>query len=241
MSDTATLTPAPQANPPAVRENPLVRTSQAMVAFSERWFPDAYVFVLLAALVVAGATLACGGAPLAVSAAFGDGFWSLIPFTMQMALVAIGGYVVAMAPPVAALMRRAAAVPRTGRGAVVFVGVVSILLSLLNWGVSLIFSGLLVREIARRRDLRLDYRAAGAAGYLGLGFGFTLGISSSAAQLQANAASIPASLLPTTGVIGFNETILSWQNLVIAMVGTLLSAAICFFSTPLDAAATTAE
>ncbi len=37
---------------------------------------------------------------------FGDGFWNLIPFTMQMALVAIGGYVVAMSPPVAAALRR---------------------------------------------------------------------------------------------------------------------------------------
>ncbi len=145
-----------------------------MVGFSERWFPDAYVFVLLAGIVVAVATLVHGGGPLAISMAFGDGFWSLIPFTMQMALVAIGGYVVAKSPPVAALMPRAAGVPKTGRGAVVFVGVVSILLSLVNWGVSLIFSGLLVRQIARRNDIRLDYRAAGAGGYLGLGFGFTL-------------------------------------------------------------------
>ncbi len=240
MSDTATLSPAPLDRPPVVRESSLVRTSQAMVAFSERWFPDAYVFVLIAALVVAAATLASGGSLLAVSSAFGDGFWSIIPFTMQMALVAVGGYVVATAPLVATLLRRAAAVPRTGRGAVVFVGVVSILLSLINWGVSLIFSGLLVREIARRTDLRLDYRAAGAAAYLGLGFGFTLGISSSAAQLQANAASIPASLMPITGVISFEETILTWQNLVIATVGTLLSVAICYFTTPPDAVAKTA-
>lgn len=53
--------------------------------------------------------------------------------------------------------------PSTPRGAVVFIGTLSILLSLVNWGLSLIFSGLLVREMARRTDLRLDYRAAGAA------------------------------------------------------------------------------
>lgn len=242
MSDTAILTQtAPASSVSAPKEGRLVRTSQAMVAFSERWFPDSYVFVLIAAVVVGLGVLACAPAPLAISKAFGDGFWTLIPFTMQMALVAIGGYVVAVSPPVAALMRRAAALPRTGRGAVVFVGVVSILLSLANWGVSLIFSGLLVREIARRRDLRLDYRAAGAAGYLGLGFGFTLGISSGPAQLQANAGSIPASLLPITGVIGFEQTILTWQNLVVVTVGTLLSAAICFFTTPSDATSKTAE
>jgi short-chain fatty acids transporter len=237
MSNTVERTPLS----PGPRENALVRKSQALVAFSERWFPDAYVFVLLAGIVIAGATMLHGGAPLATSVAFGDGFWSLIPFTMQMALVAIGGYVVAKSPPVAALMRRAAAVPKTGRGAVAFVAIVSILLSLLNWGLSLIFSGLLVREMARRTDLRLDYRAAGAAGYLGLGFGFTLGISSSAAQLQATAGSIPASLMPITGVISFTETILTWQTLVIIVVGTIMSMTICYFTAPSDAAAKTAS
>jgi len=221
--------------------NLLARFSQVMVGFAERWFPDAYVFVLVAVIVVAAGTLMHGGSPLAVSRAFGDGFWNLIPFTMQMALVAIGGYVVAMSPPVAAVLRRLAAVPSTARGAVVFVGVLSIVLSLLNWGLSLIFSGLLVREIARRKDIKLDYRAAGAAGYLGLGCGFTLGISSSAAQLQANAASIPASLLPITGVIGFSETILTWQNLVTTLAVTVLSAGICYFSAPHAGQVKTAE
>lgn len=223
------------------RDDFFVRLSQRMVALSERWFPDAYIFVLIACVVVAAGAIAHGGSPAAVSKAFGTGFWSIIPFTMQMALVAIGGYVVAMAPPVAACMRRLARIPRTGRGAVVFVGMISIGLSLVNWGVSLIFSGLLVREIARRGDLRLDYRAASAAGYLGLGCGFTLGISSSAAQLQANPASIPSSLMPVTGIIGFDQTILTWQNLVIIVLVTSLSAAICYFSTPTDPAAKTAQ
>ena len=68
---------------------------------------------------------------------------------------------------------------------------------------SLVFSGLLVRALARRADLRMDYRAAGAAAYLGLGATWALGLSSSAAQLQANAASLPKPLLEITGVIPF--------------------------------------
>jgi short-chain fatty acids transporter len=221
--------------------NLLARFSQRLVVFSERWFPDAYVFVLIAVIAIAVGTIVHGGSPLAVSRAFGDGFWNLIPFTMQMALVAIGGYVVAMSPPIAAALRRLAAVPSTGRGAVVFVGILSILLSLVNWGLSLIFSGLLVREIARRTDIKLDYRAAGAAGYLGLGCGFTLGITSSAAQLQANAASIPSSLLPITGIIGFSETILTWQNLVTTVLVTVVSAVICYLTAPNPAQTKTAE
>src|SRR6201994_5082454 len=102
--------------------NLLARFSQHMVGFSERWFPDAYVFVLIAVIAIAIGTILHGGSPLAVSRAFGDGFWNLIPFTMQMALVAIGGYVVAMSPPVAAILRRLSGVPTTARGAGGFVG-----------------------------------------------------------------------------------------------------------------------
>ena len=60
----------------------------------------------------------------------------------------------------------------------------------------------------------MDYRAAGAAAY-GLGATWALGLSSSAAQLQANAASLPKALLPITGVIPFSETIFLWQSMVI--------------------------
>lgn len=217
------------------------RFSQAIVAWAEKWFPDAYVFVVVACAVVGLGAALHSGNPMATSKAFGEGFWSIIPFTMQMTMVAITGYVLAMSPPVAALLRRLAQIPRTSRGAIVFVGVLSIALSLVNWGLSLIFSGLLVREMARRRALMLDYRAAGAAAYLGMGCGFTLGMSSSAAQLQATPASIPASLLPITGVIGFNETILTWQNLLVIVLVTVVSAIICHMTAPGRGATRTAE
>jgi len=98
--------------------------------------------------------------------------------------------------------------------AVAFVAAISMLTSLLNWGMSLIFSGLLVRALARRNGLHMDYRAAGAAAYLGLGATWALGLSSSAAQLQANAASLPRPLLQITGVIPFAQTIFLWQSLI---------------------------
>ena len=108
--------------------------------------------------------------------------------------------------------------PTDGRGAVGLVAAVSMLASLLNWGLSLIFGGLLVRALAERRELRMDYRAAAAAAYLGLGATWAMGLSSSAAQLQANPASLPKSLLPITGVIPFSETIFLWQSMVVTVV-----------------------
>ncbi|MCX5495821.1 TIGR00366 family protein [Kaistia dalseonensis] len=206
--------------------------SARLIALTSRWYPDAYVFALGVVVLVAIAAMLHGASPLAVSIAFGNGFWSLAPFTLQMAYVAIGGFVVATSLPAAKLMRRVARQPSSGRSAIVWVGLISIGLSLVNWGLSLIFSGLLVRELARRSDIRLDYRAAGAAAYLGLGCGFTLGLSSSAAQLQANAASIPASLMSITGVIGFSQTIFTWQNGLTIAVVAAVSAAVCYLTAP---------
>jgi short-chain fatty acids transporter len=222
-------------------EGVLARLGLRFTNWAERWFPDAYVFVALAVAVVAAAALLNGASPVAVATSFGDGFWSLIPFTMQMAMVVISGYVVASSPPAAKLIDGLAALPRSGRAAVAFVAAISMLTSLLNWGMSLVFSGLLVRALARRTDLHMDYRAAGAAGYLGLGATWALGLSSSAAQLQANAASLPKPLLAITGVIPFSQTIFLWQSMVICVVLIAVSIAISLWSAPSGQKAVTAQ
>ncbi len=210
----------------------LVRTALRLSAWAERWFPDAYIFAALAVIIVAIAAMAFGASPMAAATSFGDGFWSLIPFTMQMAFIVIGGYVVATAPPVARLIDGLASIPRTGRGAVGYVALIAMLASLLNWGFSLIFGGLLVRALARREELHMDYRAAGAAAYLGLGASWAMGLSSSAAQLQANPASIPKPLLAITGVIPFTETIFTWQSAVLTVVLIAVSVVIAWLSAP---------
>ena len=87
----------------------------------------------------------------------------------------------------------------------------------------------------------MDYRAAGAAAYLGLGATWALGLSSSAAQLQANPASLPKPLLLITGVIPFSDTIFLWQSM--ALCGTLIvvSIIIAWLSAPTKAHALTAK
>ncbi|QYY29507.1 MULTISPECIES: short-chain fatty acid transporter [Cupriavidus] len=223
-----------------LQQGGLERLAIRVTDWSERWFPDSYIFAAIAVVVVALGAMLVGAPAQAVAKAFGDGFWSLIPFTMQMAVVAIAGYVVAVSPPAAMLINRLAALPRTARGAVAFVALVSLSTSLLNWAISLIFSGLLVRAIARRRGFRVDYRAASAAAYLGMGATWALGLSSSAAQLQANAASLPKSLLDITGVIPFSDTIFLWQSMAMTAVLIVVSLAVAYFSAPTEARARTA-
>ena len=241
MTEAGQSTAAPDTAGPAPRAALLARVALRFTQWAETWFPDAYIFAAIALVIVAVAAMVNGASPAVVSKAFGDGFWSLITFTMQMAFVAITGYVVASSPPAARLIRRLAAMPRTGRGAIAFVAAISITTSLLNWGLSLVFSGLLARALAGRSDLRMDYRAAGAAGYLGLGATWALGLSSSAAQLQANAASLPKPLLAITGVLPFTETIFLWQSMVMALVLLVVSVTVSWLSAPAAAHAVTAE
>ncbi|MGL4395995.1 MAG: TIGR00366 family protein, partial [Hyphomicrobium sp.] len=222
-------------------EGTLARLALRFTNFAERWFPDAFVFVAIAVVIVAAAALANGAPAGDVAKAFGDGYWTLITFTMQMALMVIGGYVVATSPPVARFIDWLASFPSSGRGAVAFIAAVAMLVSLLSWAMSLTFGGLLVRACARRRDLVMDYRAAGAAAYLGLGATWALGISSSAAQLQANPASLPKSILAITGVIPLTETIFLWQSGLLMVLIFLMTLAIAWASAPSPDCAITAE
>jgi short-chain fatty acids transporter len=222
-------------------EGLLVRLALRFTAWAERWYPDAYIFVALVVVIVAAAAMLHGASPRVVAKAFGDGFWSLIVFTLQVSMIAINGYVVASAPPVLRLIDWSASLPRSGRAAVAFIAAVSMFLSLLNWSVSLIFSGLLARALARRAELMMDYRAAGAAAYLGLGATWALGLTSAPAQIQANAASLPKPLLTITGVIPMTDTIYLWQSILLALILIVVSVLVSWVSAPTGDRAVTAE
>jgi short-chain fatty acids transporter len=234
-----------------MRENPmnnsaregslLSKAALRCCAWSERWFPDAFAFAVLAVAAVAVGAVSVGAAPLAVAQSFGSGFWSLIPFTMQMCFIIIGGFVVADSPPVARIVRRLAEMPRSPRAAVAWVALFSVLVSLIHWGLSLVFASLLARAVAARTDLRVDYRAAGAAACAGLGSVWALGLSSSAAQLQANPGSMPPALLAETGVIPFSETIFLWQSMLCAAILAVTSTWIAWKTAPGEAQAQTAR
>ena len=153
---------------------------------------------------------------------------------MQMSMIIVTGYAVATAPPVYAVIRKIAEIPTNGRNAAAFVGLFSMLASLISWSFSLIFSGLLAREVARRVR-GADYRAIGAAAYLGVGSVWALGLSSSAALIMAAPASLPDAIEKISGVIPLSQTLGLWQSLLVAAVLIVVSMAVCYYSAPPDA------
>ena len=188
------------------------RCGLALANWSERWFPDPLVFAFIGIVVVFLIGLLLRESPSKLAIAGGKSFWSLVPFTMQMVMIIIGGYVVASTPLVYRAIRWLAGIPKTPRGAIALVALFSMLTSLISWGLSLIFSGLYVRELSQRVK-GLDYRAAGAAAYLGLGAVWAMGLSSSAAMLMATKSAIPPSLFAVSGLIPLTRTLFLWQSI----------------------------
>src|SRR5436190_19963775 len=205
---------------------PIARAALALTDWTERWVPDAFIFALIATLLVLIAALTATPATVVQTIdAWGRGFWDLIPFTLQMALVIITGHVLATSPPMGRLIRAIASWPRSPRGAVALVAFFALAASWFNWGFSLVFSAVLAIEIARRLE-GVDYRALAAASMLGIGSIWAQGLSGSAALQMAT----PGALQPQIrdivarggvvagGLIPFRHTIFLWQSLVAVAV-----------------------
>jgi short-chain fatty acids transporter len=233
---------------------PLSRFALRLTSFAETWLPDAFIFALLATGLAVAGGLTMGGAGLGqVVQAWGDGFWGLIPFTLQMALVIITGMVVATAAPMARAIDRLAALPGGNRSAVVFVAVMGMAASWLNWGFGLVFAAVLARAVARRVPA-VDYRTLAATVMLGTGSIWAQGLSGSAALQMAT----PGMLQPAIrqivetgggpgvppipdGLIPLSATIFLPQSLLAVAIEMVIVALAVWWLVPMGAALRTAS
>lgn len=224
-----------------VQEKGLAGFAQKLAAWFEKWFPDAFIFALAGVVLLVVANFLNGAKPAHVFMAVGNGFWDLLAFSLQMAMVVLTGYVVATSDPMRKLIEKLAMVPKGPRVAVMYVALMSCAVSYVSWGLSIVFGGLLARAIARRKDMRVDYRAIGAAAFMGLGAIWALGLSSSAAQMMTNKASMPEAVYKVSGILDFGKTIFEPESIASTIIITAVTAIICFFSAPRSEGAKTAE
>lgn len=226
----------------------IARAAIRVTAWTEKWIPDAFIFALLATLIVFTAALAFTPSSFTqVVDAWGNGFWDLIPFTLQMSLIIITGHVLATSAPVGRAIRAIAAWPRSPKSAVALVTFFALATSWFNWGFSLIFSAVLAKEVARR-VAGVDYRALAAASFLGLGSIWAQGLSGSAALQMAT----PGALQPQIreivsnggmvpgGIIPFRDTIFLWQSIVSVIVEIVVVVLVMWLATPPASRARTA-
>lgn len=191
--------------------------AKPLVKLTERYLPDPYVFVLLLSLLVGlAAVLTQPHSPQAVLQMWGDGFWGLLSFSMQMLLVLVTGFMLASTPLVKNLLNRLAGLAQTGGQAIVLVTLVSLLASWLNWGFGLVVGALFAKALARR--VRVDYALLVASAYSG----FVIwhgGLSGSVPLTIATAGHFAEAQI---GLIPTSDTIFSAFNLC-AVLALLLT------------------
>ena len=139
------------------------------VRVMNRWLPDAFLFAIILTIVVfLGAMAATGMGPVKIVDAWGNssGFWGLLSFSMQMALVVVFGSACASAKPVKKLLSTIAGICKNNMQAIVVTTMVSTLCCWLNWGFGLIVGALLAKEVAKRVPT-VDYPLLIASAYSG--------------------------------------------------------------------------
>jgi len=141
------------------------------------------------------------------------GFWAFLAFAMQMCLILLLGYAIAVHPGAVRVIKRLCGLPRNGKQAAALVALISCLFAWVNWGLGLIVGALMAREMARNaheRGMAVHYPVLCAAGYTGLGLIWHWGLSASAPLLS----NVPGHFLEKMiGLVPVNETILSSYGL----------------------------
>lgn len=112
--------------------------------------PDAFVFALLLTLITGIASIIwVGASPLKVLESWYTGFWTLLEFGMQMVLLIVTGYCIALSPFIGKAIDKSTKYLKTPTQVYVFVTLIGMLLSMISWG-WVVITAVLARELALR-------------------------------------------------------------------------------------------
>ncbi len=133
--------------------------------FLSRIVPDAFtIAILLTVIVFAGGVLSeliyswSGFAKSILKClnGWGSEFFTLLEFGMQMSLIILSGYILAVSCPVNRIRVAIIKFPGSGRGVAITVAAISMLARFINWGFGLISGAMLVRAAyLHRRDINI--------------------------------------------------------------------------------------
>ena len=201
----------------------LKKISNGCVHIVQRCLPDPFIFCIILTIVVFIAAIpAAGATPLQVVGFWGTSIWSLLAFSMQMALVLVLGTAMATAPPVKRLLDKIAGVAKTPFSAIVLVTVVGTVASWLNWGFGLVVGALLAKSIAKKVK-GVDYRLLIASAYSG----FVVWHAGLSGSIPLTITEVTEAVTAATGgalteSIGMDRTVLSPWNLIACLIILIL-------------------
>tara|TARA_R110001606_G_scaffold337163_1_gene485172 strand:+ start:11746 stop:13080 length:1335 start_codon:yes stop_codon:yes gene_type:complete len=170
-----------------------------------RYMPDPLVIaILLTVLTMLLAVLMQGVSPLDAVRYWGDGFWNLLSFSMQMTVILLAGYILARTPLVDGTLNRIATRVKTPFMAIVVATLVGCIGSWLNWGFGLVIGGIVAQKLALNVK-GLHYPLVISAAYSGFAL-YGIGLSGSVPLLIATEGHF---LQSSIGLIPLSETIFS--------------------------------
>ncbi|MFV0440241.1 MAG: TIGR00366 family protein [Lachnospirales bacterium] len=191
------------------------------VTLVQKYLPDPFLFcIFLTVIVFAFAIPLTSQSPLQMINHWGSGFWSLLAFAMQMALVLVLGTAMANSPPMQKVLKKLAEIPKTATQSILFVSFVSLVACWINWGFGLVVGAIFAKEIAKKGD-KVDYPLLVASAYSG----FLIWHGGFSGSIPLTVATYSESLTTATGgvlteAIPTSQTIFSLFN--IAICGMLL-------------------
>lgn len=117
----------------------------------QRYLPDAYILaILLTFIVFAGGIFIAGKSPLDMVNYWGGGYPSLFTFGMQMVMVLLTGYILALTPAAKKVLDKITSLPKGPTQAVMMTAATSTIACYFNWGFGLVVGAILAKEMARK-------------------------------------------------------------------------------------------
>lgn len=176
-----------------------------------KYLPDAFLFaVLLTILVYVMGLVLTGSSPIEMVEYWGSGFWDLLAFAMQMALIVVTGYVLANTPVIKRALVRLSMLANNPVKAIMLVTFITSLASLINYGFGLVVGALLAIQVVKRVP-SVDYRLLVASAYSG----FIVWHGGFSASIPLLIATEDHFLVDLMGSIPVSETLFSSFNLFI--------------------------
>ncbi|NEU05567.1 TIGR00366 family protein [Clostridium senegalense] len=137
------------------------------VKLVQKYLPDPFIFAaVLTVLVFVLGMILTGQTPVQMVGHWGNGMWTLLAFSMQMALVLVLGHALANAPAFNKLLKKMAKVPKNQFQAIIIVTFISLVACWINWGFGLVIGAIFAKEVASQVK-KVDYRLLIASAYSG--------------------------------------------------------------------------
>lgn len=127
------------------------RITNFTVRVMQRYLPDALILaVFLTVIVFVLGLFVADRTPVDMANYWGKGFSSLFTFGMQMALVLLTGYALALTPVARKLLNFLTNIPNNPKQALALVTVISFIACYINWGFGFVVGAILAKEMGKK-------------------------------------------------------------------------------------------